>query len=272
MSDFERVQEAAAVLRQAIPDPPECAIVLGSGLGDVAEAAQDPTTVPCDRLPHWPRATVAGHADRLVAGRLAGRPVVMLVGRVHAYEGHDLASVVFPVRVMARVGVRCLILTNAAGGIREDLTPGALMVIDDHLNLIGGNPLRGPNDPRFGERFPDMSEVYSSRLRALADDAAAELGMRLPHGVYAAVAGPSYETPAEVRALRAIGADAVGMSTVPEAIAARHLGLEVLGLSLVANQAAGGGGRPLAHTDVLAAASRATAALRALLSGLVGRL
>jgi purine-nucleoside phosphorylase len=214
---------------------------------------------------------VVGHAGKLVVGRRAGRRVAALAGRAHYYEGHPMEAVTFAVRVMGRLGVKTLVLTNAAGGINTTFSAGALMVIDDHINLLGANPLMGPNDERLGVRFPDMSEVYSRRLRAAADEAAAEGGLSLAHGVYVAVSGPSYETPAEIRFFRAIGADAVGMSTVPEAIAARHMGLEVLGISCITNMAAGVLPQPLHHDEVMETARRVKHAFIGLLDGIVGR-
>ena len=269
---YERVEEAAAAIRRRCPAPPEAAIVLGSGLGDVAGALADAVTIPYAELPHWPAATVVGHPGRLVVGRFAGRRVAALAGRVHLYEGHDAAGVVFAARVMGRLGVGALVLTNAAGGVNTALTPGTLMIIDDHINLLGVNPLAGGNDDRFGPRFPDMSEVYARRLRRIADEAAAARGVTVAHGVYAACLGPSYETPAEIRYLRTIGADAVGMSTVPEAIAARHMGLDVLGISCITNMAAGVLPQPLDHQEVLETAQRVRGAFTSLLEGIIERL
>jgi purine-nucleoside phosphorylase len=223
-------------------------------------------------IPNWPASAVVGHAGTLVVGGLAGKRVAALSGRVHYYEGHDLRTVTFAVRVIAALGVKTVILTNAAGGINVDLKPGTLMVMDDHINFLGSNPLVGANEDRFGPRFPDMSEVYSRRLRDLAFDAAARQGLPLARGVYIAVHGPSYETPAEIRAFRALGADAVGMSTVPEAIVARHQGVEVLGISCISNAAAGVLPQPLVHDDVMEVARRVRAAFSALLEGIIGRL
>ena len=227
---FDLVKEAADAVTAKIGPAPDVAIVLGSGLGDFAGTLGAAVSMPYESLPHWPASRVIGHAGRLVVGRMGPTRVAALAGRCHAYEGHDPKTVTFAVRVLGLIGVRVLILTNAAGGINTGFSEGALMVIDDHINLTGSNPLVGENDERFGVRFPDMSEVYSKRLRAVADEAAAAQRLQLRHGVYAALLGPSYETPAEIRYLRAIGADAVGMSTAAEAIAARHMGLEVLGL------------------------------------------
>ena len=269
---FEQVEAAAAVIRARCRRLPEAAIVLGSGLGDFAARPQQPVSWAYETLPHWPQSGVIGHAGRLVIGEVSGRPVAVLAGRAHLYEGRPLAEVVFATRVMARLGVRSLVLTNAAGGINTAFAAGALMVIDDHINLLGTNPLVGANDERFGPRFPDMTEVYSSRLRAIADDASRAAGVPVTHGVYVAVHGPSYETPAEIRYLRAIGADAVGMSTVPEAIAARHMGMDVLGISCITNMAAGVFPEPLRHEEVLETAARVRGAFIALLEAIVGRL
>ena len=270
-ADYDRVAEAAAEVRRLAPAPPEVALVLGSGLGGFARRVQGAVSVPYASLPHWPVSGVVGHEGRLVLGAVGSRPVAVASGRVHAYEGHDLKTVTFPIRVLALAGVRVLVLTNAAGGINPSFSQGALMAIDDHINLTGLNPLSGPNDERFGPRFPDMSEVYSRRLRRAADAAAAALGISLMHGVYVGLAGPSYETPAEIRFLRTIGADAVGMSTVPEAIVARHMGVEVVGLSCITNMAAGILPQPLVHEEVMATAARVREQFEALLEGLLGR-
>ena len=269
---FERVEEAAASLRTRCAALPETAIVLGSGLGDFAETLLDAIATPYGEIPHWPASKVVGHAGRLVVGNVARRRVAALAGRVHYYEGHDLGTVVFPIRVMARLGVKRVILTNAAGGINTGFAQGALMIIDDHINLLGSNPLIGPNDDRFGDRFPDMSHVYSPRLRGIADEAARAADVPVSHGVYIAVHGPSYETPAEIRAFRTLGADAVGMSTVPEAIAARHMGMEVLGISCITNMAAGVLPQPLVHDEVMETARRVRGSFVALLEGIIERL
>ena len=271
-STYDQVEAAAAFVRTRSTALPTIAIVLGSGLGDFADTLQHQTAIPYADIPHWPVSTVVGHAGKLVIGEVAGKRIAVLSGRAHAYEGHPLSTVVFATRVMGRLGVTSLVLTNAAGGINTSFTQGALMVIDDHLNLIGSNPLVGPNDARFGARFPDMTEVYSKRLRGVADDAAATSGIALAHGVYAALHGPSYETPAEIRYLRTIGADAVGMSTVPEAIAARHMGMDVLGISCITNMAAGVLPQPLVHDEVMATAQRVRGAFGSLLEGIIGRI
>lgn len=252
---YARVEAATSMLTARIGTVPDLAIVLGSGLGAFADRLVAPVVVPYSELPHWPTPSVSGHAGRLIVGDVAGRRVVVLSGRVHAYEGHSMAVVTFATRVLAHAGVRQLILTNAAGGINPDFDPGTLMVIDDHINFMGRNPLVGPNEARFGPRFPDMTEVYSRRLRKVASAAGDAMGIRLAHGVYVAVSGPSYETPAEIRAFRELGGDAVGMSTVPEALAARHMGVEVLGLSCIANAAAGMSDALLSEDDVIATAA-----------------
>jgi purine-nucleoside phosphorylase len=228
--------------------------------------------MPYDSLPHWPASRVIGHEGRLVVGTSRNTPIAALAGRCHVYEGHDLKTVTFAVRVLGLLGVKTLILTNAAGGVNTGFSEGALMVIDDHINLMGNNPLVGLNDDRFGPRFPDMTEVYSRRLRAEADRAAAAMGMKLPHGVYVGLLGPSYETPAEIRYLRTIGVDAVGMSTVPEAIVARHMGMEVLGISCITNMAAGVLPQPLNHDEVMETARRIRGQFIALLEGIIGGL
>jgi purine-nucleoside phosphorylase len=269
---FERVEEAAAAVRAVCGRLPETAIVLGSGLGDFADTLSAAAVTPYTALPHWPASNVVGHAGRLVVGNVAGKRVAALSGRAHFYEGHDLATVVFATRVMGQLGVKQIILTNAAGGINTGFAQGALMIIDDHINLLGSNPLVGPNDERLGPRFPDMSEVYSRRLRRVADDVARARGVEVEHGVYVAVHGPSYETPAEIRAFRAIGADAVGMSTVPEAIAARHMGMDVLGISCITNMAAGVLPQPLVHDEVVATARRVRGSFISLIEGIIERL
>jgi purine-nucleoside phosphorylase len=272
MTEYDKAREAADAVRARVREVPEIAIVLGSGLGDFANSLTDPVTMPYADLPHWPPSRVIGHDGKLVVGRCRGRTVAALAGRVHLYEGHDIGTVAFPIRALALLGVKTLILTNAAGGVNTGFSQGALMVIDDHVNLTGHNPLVGPNDERFGARFPDMTEVYSSRLRALADRVGKAMSLVLPHGVYVALLGPSYETPAEIRFLRTIGADAVGMSTVAEAIAARHSKMEVLGISCITNMAAGVLPQPLDHDEVMDTARRIRGQFIALLEGIIGEL
>jgi purine-nucleoside phosphorylase len=272
MDYYDRVQEAAEAVRSKVRHVPDIAVVLGSGLGDFAATLADPMSMPYGQLPNWPPVGVAGHEGRLVVGTVQRRTVVALAGRSHAYEGHDLGTITFAVRVLGCLGVKTLILTNAAGGINTAFARGDVMVIDDHINLTGLNPLVGRNEDRFGPRFPDMTQVYASRLRAVADQAGAALEMQLPHGVYAALTGPSYETPAEIRYLRAIGADAVGMSTVSEAIAARHMDLDVLGISCITNMAAGVLPGRLSHEEVLETTRRMRGRFMALLEGIIGRI
>jgi purine-nucleoside phosphorylase len=257
---FDQVFEAAALLRSRLgPLSPKIGIVLGSGLGSVADAISNPTVIPYPEIPHFPQSTVEGHSGRIVAGLLAETPVVIMQGRVHFYEGYSPQQVTFPMRVLGRLGLRAVVLTNAAGGIAEGYRIGQLVALADHLNLMGFNPLVGPNEPRFaiqpgaGLRFFDMTEAYSKRLRRLAQEAAASEGFQLDEGVYLAVSGPSFETPAEIRAFRSMGATLVGMSTVPETIVARHMGIEVLGISCVTNLAAGLGSKPLRHEEVFEA-------------------
>ena len=269
---FDRVDEAAARLRRELGSVPEIAIVLGSGLGAFGESLGAATMVPYGTIPHWPASRVVGHAGKFVAGTAAGKRVLALSGRAHFYEGHDLRTVTFATRVIGRLGVKVFILTNAAGGINLRFGQGALMVIDDHINLLGTNPLIGPNEERFGLRFPDMSEVYSRRLRRLTDEASIATGVKVEHGVYVAVTGPSYETPAEIRAFRTLGADAVGMSTIPEAIVARHMGMEVLGISCISNMAAGILPQPVTAEEVIETTNRIRDQFIALLEGVIGRL
>ena len=269
---YARVQQAADLLRSRISAVPDVAIILGSGLGDFADGLRDSLTTPYTEIPNWPASAVIGHAGKLVVGTLAGKHVAALSGRAHFYEGHDLRTVTFATRVLGRLGVKTLVLTNAAGGINISFRPGTLMVIDDHINLLGSNPLLGPNDDRFGVRFPDMTEVYSRRLRDIADIAARARGVNIAHGVYVALHGPSYETPAEIRFLRTIGADAVGMSTVPEALVARHMNMDVLGISCITNPAAGVLPEPLHHDEVMEVARRVTGEFSALLEGIIERL
>jgi purine-nucleoside phosphorylase len=272
MDYYDRVDSAVQAVRAQVRDVPQIAIVLGSGLGDFAASLQDGVSMPYETLPHWPASRVIGHQGRLVVGKLAGKTIAALAGRCHLYEGHDVGTVTFAVRAMGLLGVRTVVLTNAAGGINTGFSQGALMVIDDHINLMGMNPLVGPNDERFGPRFPDMTAVYSARLRTVADRAGKTINLLLPHGIYVALLGPSYETPAEIRYLRTIGADAVGMSTVPEAIAARHMGMEVLGISCITNMAAGILPHPLNHEEVMATARRVRGQFVALLEGILGQL
>ena len=272
MDDVDPIDHAAAFLRGRLDPLPDVAIVLGSGLGAFADSLGHSTTIPYGEIPGWPESRVIGHAGKLVVGTAKGRVVLALSGRVHFYEGHRLDIVTFATRAIGRLGVKTMIVTNAAGGINLKFGQGALMVIDDHINLIGGNPLVGDNDERFGLRFPDMSEVYSRRLRAIADEAARAMNLPIEHGVYIAVTGPSYETPAEIRAFRTLGADAVGMSTVPEAIVARHMGIEVLGISCISNMAAGILPQPVTAEEVIETTGRIRGQFIGLLEGILERL
>jgi purine-nucleoside phosphorylase len=279
---FERVQAAArAVSEQLDIDTPTAAIVLGSGLGGVADRLIEARRVPYASLPCFPETTVAGHPGRLVAGKIASttadpagdRTVLLLCGRVHGYEGYPPSEVGFGVRVAAALGTRTLIVTNAAGAVDPIFSPGEIVAISDHINLTGGSPLTGANDERLGPRFVDMTDAYDPKLRALAAAAAPQaIGRALREAIYAGMAGPAYETPAEVRLLRTLGAGLVGMSTVHEVIAARHAGLAVLGLSLVANPAAGVSPGPLRHEDVTRAAAAGAEALGRLIAGVVAGL
>ena len=251
---------------------PSVAVVLGSGLGAFAGELDDAIEIAYSDIPGWPRSTAVGHAGKLVFGRIGTTETVVMAGRAHLYEGYRAAEVVFPIRVLARMGVRTAVFTNAAGGINLAYQRGALVLISDHINLQGANPLTGPNDETLGPRFPDMTDAYSGRLRAVAKQTAAELGIELREGVYAAVHGPSYETPAEIRFLRVIGADLVGMSTVPEVIAARHMGVNVLAISCVTNMAAGIRAHKISHDEVLETGAAVRGTLTRLLTALVPRL
>ncbi len=266
--EAERTEATAAALRERLPWTPEILAVLGSGLGALADAVEAPISIPFQDLPGLPAAGVGGHEGRFVAGMLEGRRVLIQAGRYHFYEGHPAGVVLAPVRAAAVLGVPTLLVTNAAGGVSPDFGPGTLMLIRDHLNLMGRNPLVGPGAP--GEpRFPDMSVAYDADLRALARRTAEELGIPLEEGVYAAVSGPSYETPAEVRMIGLLGGDAVGMSTVPEVIVARARGMRVLGISLITNPGAGISPRPLSHQEVLEAGEEAAPRFQRLIRGVL---
>jgi purine-nucleoside phosphorylase len=243
--------ETVAFLQRRLPAPPSLAVVLGSGLGGFADELYNRIDIPYVDIPGWPASTAVGHAGKFVYGQVAGVNVVALSGRAHLYEGYSPALVTFGVRALGLLGIRSLVLTNAAGGINLKLGRAGLVLISDHINLQGMNPLAGPNDERFGPRFPDMSEAYDARFREIAKQASVELGIPLSEGVYAALLGPSYETPAEIRYLRVIGADLVGMSTVPEVIVANHMGLKVLAISCVTNMAAGILPQKINHEEVL---------------------
>jgi len=279
MSYYDQVAEAAASLKARLGGlEPRVGIVLGSGLGAAADAVGNPVIVPYSEIPHFPQSTVEGHSGRMVAGKLGGAPVVIMQGRVHFYEGYSPLQVTFPMRVLGALGVRAVVLTNAAGGIQAGLQMGQLVALADHINMMGWNPLNGPNEPRFalrsgaGLRFFDMTEAYGKALRELARAAAGEEGFALEEGVYLATPGPSFETPAEIRAFRTLGATLVGMSTVPETIVARHMGIEVLGISCVTNLAAGLGATPLSHEEVYETGRQVENRLAAFLKRLVPRI
>ncbi len=263
---------ADSFIESRISVRPRVAVVLGSGLGAFADALENPVVIPYGEIPGWPKSTAIGHAGKLVAGRVEGCPVAALAGRAHLYEGYTAQQAVFGIRTLLRLGVESVVLTNAAGGINPKFAAGQLVLISDHINLLGQNPLTGPNDDSLGPRFPDMSEAYSIRYREMARAAGREMGLELPEGVYAAVSGPSYETPAEIRYMRTIGADLVGMSTVPETIAANHMGMKVLGISCVTNAAAGVIDQKLNHAEVLEVGERMKGTLIELLRRVIPRL
>jgi len=256
MDPYDKIMEAVDFIRGRSPLAPRVGVVLGSGLGEFAARVEGATAIEYSSIPHFKKMSVAGHAGRLVLGTIGAVPVAVLQGRTHFYEGHDILDVVFPVRVLGKLGVKSLLLTNAAGGIGKGLRPGDLMVIRDHINLMGINPLRGANDERLGPRFPDMSAVYDPDFQDILAAAEKEIGLAAKRGIYLALSGPSYETPAEIRMLAALGADAVGMSTVPEAVCARHMGLRVAGVSCITNLAAGISKQPLSHREVTETAER----------------
>lgn len=260
-----QVDEAANFIAKRSVLRPLIAVVLGSGLGSFADELIDSVEIDYAEIPHFHRSTAIGHAGRLVLGKAAGHPLVVMQGRLHLYEGYPASEVAFPMRVFAGLGVRAAVLTNAAGGINLEYSQGALVAIKDHINLQGQNPLTGPEDPRLGLRFIDMTEAYSRQYRQFAKEAAKKVQIELPEGIYAALAGPSYETPAEIRFLRTIGADLVGMSTVPETIVARQMGIKVLAISCVTNMAAGVLDKPLNHEEVLETGRRVSGQFKALL-------
>ena len=271
------IDDAAEFIRAHTAYRPAIGLILGSGLGPLADTVAQPDVIPTADIPHWPVSTVQGHSGRLVIGLLEGQPVLVLQGRSHFYEGYGLDRVTLPIRVMIALGIKTLIVTNAAGGLNPTQQPGDLMLIRDHINfpgMAGNNPLRGPNDERFGPRFPDMTRPYDSALRALAQQVAAASGHVLPEGIYAYVAGPSFETPAELRFLQMIGADAVGMSTAPEVVVARHAGVRVLGISTIANLATTDPTAEVTttHQEVLEMGARAVPRLNEVIRGVIGRL
>ena len=266
---MKEVDTAAAYLREQLPFTPDLALVLGSGLGGLADEIENPIFIPYRDVPGFPLSTAPGHAGRFVAGKLGGKNVLCMQGRFHYYEGHDMSAIALPVRVFKALGCRALVLTNAAGGVNWDFNVGDFMLITDHINFMGANPLRGANDDSIGPRFCDMPHVYTPELQEIGLKVAAEHNLVLQKGVYLGYMGPSFETPAEIRAFRTLGADAVGMSTVPEAIAASHCGLPVLGLSLITNMAAGMAGKRLSGDEVIEIANQRGAVFQKLVRGIV---
>ena len=271
-SEFARASRAAKYILGKTRLRPHVAVVLGSGLGSFADELTSATRIPYEKIPGFPRSTVEGHAGRLVIGNAAGVTVASMQGRVHFYEGHPLRELIFPMRVLGRLGIRAAILTNAAGGINTDFKQGALVLIRDHINLQGSNPLIGPNDERFGPRFPDMTQAYCKDYRRFAYEESRQLGFEIYEGVYGAMSGPSYETPAEIRYMRTIGADLAGMSTVPEVIAASQMGIRVLGISCVTNMAAGILDQPINHAEVMETGERVKTHFVALLRAVLPRI
>lgn len=272
LSLYERAQRAAQFIHSRTSTAPSVAIVLGSGLGAFADELSDATAIGYDEIPGFAHATVEGHAGRLVIGKAGHVAVAAMQGRFHFYEGYSLEEVTFPIRVLKLLGVNTLMLTNAAGSLNTELTPGSLMVISDHINLMGVNPLIGPNEDRFGPRFPDLSIAYDPDLQSLVIDEAKSMGLSLRRGVYASLTGPSYETPAEIHMVRTLGADAVGMSTVPEAIVARHMDMRVIGISCITNLAAGVSSRPIDHSQVMEIGERVREQFTELLRRVIARL
>lgn len=266
------VNEALEVLRSKTGKTPEIGLILGSGLGELADRIADPDDIPYHDLPHFPKPTVAGHKGQFVLGKLKGKSVMAMQGRYHHYEGYSLQQVAFPVAVMKAAGIKTLLVTNAAGGINQHFAPGDLMLITDHINMLGGSPLIGPNDETVGPRFPDVSAAYTPSLIERAEDVARHAGIHVQKGVYLATSGPQYETPAEIRMMRTLGADAVGMSTVPEVIAAAHAGLSVLGISCITNMASGILDQPLSHHEVIETAERVKGPFTRLVEGIIDQL
>jgi len=269
---FTLAETAAQSVLQRTSLRPRIGLVLGSGLGGFADSVSDATRIPFADIPAFPRSSATGHAGQMVIGKSGALPVAVMQGRVHLYEGYSAEQVAFPMRVFGRMGIHTVILTNAAGGINLNYQQGALVLIRDHINLQGANPLAGPNDDRFGMRFPDMTRAYNKQYRAIAQEEAAKLGMTLHEGVYAALLGPSYETPAEINYLRIIGADLVGMSTAFEVIAAGHMGISVLAISCVTNMAAGILDQPLSHREVIETGERVKTSFEALLRRVLPRM
>lgn len=269
---YEKAEEAAQFIRSKFDREIKAALVLGSGLGAFADEIESAVKIPYEQIPHFARSTVEGHAGQLVLGEIGGISVAVQQGRFHYYEGYELAEVTFPIRVFGLLGIKNLILTNAAGSINSDFKPGSLMLISDHINLMGANPLRGRNDERFGARFPDMTEVYSKDYQRAARQSAREMNYDLRRGVYCALSGPTYETPAEIHYLRRIGANAVGMSTVPEAIIARHQGMKIIGISCISNYAAGISEEEINHEEVMETGKQVAETFQNLLKKIVSKI
>lgn len=272
MTYARKIEETVSYIRSKTDLVPSTGLILGSGLGVLADEIEQPVIIDYGEIPHFPESTVAGHAGKLVIGMLEGVPVVAMQGRFHYYEGYSQREVTFPIYVMKAVGCDKLVVTNACGGMNKDFAPGDLMLINDHLNLTGSNPLIGANDPQLGPRFPDMSQAYNRELIRIAEEAAKTKGIEVQHGVYAAISGPAYMTPAELIMLRTLGADAVGMSTVPEVIAANHTGLKVLGIACVTDMAIGEELEPLTHEQVMKVADRTRPKFIALVKGFLAEL
>ncbi len=270
MYHWDKVDEALRYIEKRTSLRPQAAIVLGSGLGRVAEQLERPEIIPYEEIPYWPRSTAPGHEGKLLLGYLRGVPVAVMQGRVHYYEGYTMAEVTFPVRVLGQLGVKALVATNASGAVNTDIAPGSIVAIEDHINFMGTNPLIGVNNDNWGTRFPDMTEAYDKEFLRVLERAAAKEGLALRRGVYIAFSGPSFETPAEVRMARALGADIVGMSTVPEVIAANHMGIRVLGLSCAANYGAGITAEKLTHQEVLETMSQAGESVARLIEAFIG--
>jgi purine-nucleoside phosphorylase len=269
---YDQIGEAVAAIRARVAAPPQVGLILGSGLGAFADNLASATKIDYSEIPHFPRSSVVGHSGKLVIGDRGGARCIAMQGRVHMYEGHSAATVAFPARVLIALGAKVLIVTNAAGGLNPWWPPGTLMLIRDHLDMLRDHPLRGPNDDRLGPRFPDMTRAYAAELRELAMAAAKKSGATLQEGVYVAMPGPTYETPAEVKMLQTLGADATGMSTVPEVIVARHMGARVIGISCITNQAAGITGEELSHAEVTETANRVRATFEGLLDAILHEL
>ncbi len=272
MTIYNQMCEAAEFVKSKYAKTPEIGIILGSGLGDFANTIENRTVIDYADIPHFKSVKIKGHAGKLVLAEISGRSIAILQGRFHYYEGHDIRDTVFPVRLLGKLGIKKLIITNAAGGLNPDFTPGNLMIIRDHINMMGSNPLVGENDDRIGTRFPDMSHVYSKSMAAITEKHMEALNIPVKKGVYLALSGPSYETPAEIKMLSILGADAVGMSTVPEAIAARHMGIEIAGISCITNLAAGISKTELDHKEVTETANRVKADFIKLLDNILQEL